>query len=171
MLANMEAAILCNHTKKAPANWSTRREKMRERREKSRARVKKYREQVKEYRARLKTLRHEAKEKVAAASEKQRPRVRERYKKRVAVAKRRIEAARGRLQRAREALGKVESRNRLTRKGRTWNLGTSLKSYIDPRVYHRWGRQVEYDVIEKYYPKALRRKFAWVADSVVEEEE
>jgi DNA topoisomerase-1 len=44
---------------------------------------------------------------------------------------------------------------------RTWNLGTSLKSYIDPRVYHRWGQAVGYDVIERYYPKTLRRKFAW----------
>jgi DNA topoisomerase-1 len=167
----MEAAILCNHTKKAPANWATRREKMRERRERARARVQKYRVQVKEYREKLKMVRQEARDKTAAASEKQRPRVRERYKKRIAVAQRRIEAAQGRLHRAREALGKVESRNRLTTKGRTWNLGTSLKSYIDPRVYHRWGQQIEYDVIEKYYPKLLRRKFAWVAESRSEEEE
>jgi hypothetical protein len=37
-----------------------------------------------------------------------------------------------------------------------------LKSYIDPRVYYQWGQQVGYDVLENYYPTALRRKFAWV---------
>jgi DNA topoisomerase-1 len=164
VLANMEAAILCNHTKKAPANWSERRERMIERRDKARARVQKYRDQVQEYKERLEALRQEAKEKEAAASESQLPKVRKRYKKRFAVARRRIETARGRVQRARLALGKVESKNQLARKGRAWNLGTSLKSYIDPRVYYRWGQSVEYDVLEKYYPKLLRRKFAWVAD-------
>jgi len=166
VMANMEAAVLCNHTKQAPANWAARRERMKERREATRTRVQKYREQIKEYRARLTALNQEAREKIAAASEKQRPQVRERYKKRKAVARRRIEAAQGRLQRAREALGKTESRNRLTTKGRTWNLGTSLKSYIDPRVYYRWGQDVEYNVLEKYYPKQLQLKFTWVAEQV-----
>jgi len=32
------------------------------------------------------------------------------------------------------------------------------------RAYYEWGQQVDYDVLEKYYPKALRRKFAWVKD-------
>ena len=44
---------------------------------------------------------------------------------------------------------------------RSWNLNTSLKSYIDPRVYNGWGQRVNYDVFERYYPKMLRRKFAW----------
>jgi DNA topoisomerase-1 len=142
---------------------------MRERRERAQARVIKYRQQVKDYRAALKDLRVEAREKTAAASDKRRPKVRERYKKRIAVAKRRIKGAQGRLARARLALGKVESRNRLAARGREWNLGTSLKSYIDPRVYTRWGQEVEYDVLERYYPKLLRSKFAWAA--VDEEEE
>jgi DNA topoisomerase-1 len=170
VMANMEAAILCNHTKKAPANWSDRKTKMRERRDRAQARVTKYRQQVKDYRAALKELRLEAREKTAAASDKRRPKVRERYKKRFAVAQRRIESAQGRLVRARLALGKVESRNRLATRGREWNLGTSLKSYIDPRVYYRWGQQVDYDVLERYYPKLLRSKFAWSAVSEEEEE-
>jgi DNA topoisomerase-1 len=165
VLANLDAAILCNHTKQAPAKWATRRVRMREQRLRAKARVDKVREQVREYRARREALGGEAKEKIAAASDKQRPKVRDRYRKRRAVADRRIEAAKGRLQRARVALGKVESRNKLAGKGRTWNLGTSLKSYIDPRVCYRWGQRVDYEVIEKYYPKALQRKFAWVADS------
>ena len=171
VLANMEAAILCNHTKKAPANWSERKVKMREHREKARARVSKYRQQVRETKEKLAALRIESREQIDAASAARHPKVRERYKKRIAVAKRRIEGAQGRLGRARDALGKVESQNRLRSQGRAWNLGTSLKSYIDPRVYTRWGQAIEYDVLERYYPKILRSKFAWAADSKGEEEE
>jgi len=168
----MEAAILCNHTKKGPANWSDRKVKMRERRDKARERVSKTRQQLKQYQEALQALRLEAREKSAAASAARRPKVRERYKKRTEVARRRVETARGRLDRARDALGKVESQNRLASQGREWNLGTSLKSYIDPRVYYRWGESVEYDVLERYYPKLLRKKFAWAADSRdVDEEE
>jgi DNA topoisomerase-1 len=170
-LANLEAAILCNHTKQAPANWTARRAKMRERREKARGRVEKYRNQVKGYRTAVAALREEAKEKEAEASEAGRGKVRARYRKRIATARRRVEGARGRLGRAQEALGKVDSQNRLRTKVRAWNLGTSLKSYIDPRVYHRWGQSVDYDVLQRYYPKALQRKFAWVTQGEEDESE
>ena len=43
---------------------------------------------------------------------------------------------------------------------KTWNLGTSLRNYIDPRVSVRFCRKVNYDW-KKYYPKALVTKFAW----------
>ena len=42
---------------------------------------------------------------------------------------------------------------------KTWNLGTSLKNYIDPRVSVRFIK-VNYDW-KKYYPKTLVSKFAW----------
>jgi DNA topoisomerase-1 len=171
VLANMEAAILCNHTKKAPANWSDRKERMKDRRERARERVNKYRDQSKEYREALNALREEAREAEEAAAEHKQAAVRKRYRKRMATARRRIETARDRLTRAREALGKVESKNMLATRGRMLNLGTSLKSYIDPRVYCRWGLEVEYDVLDKFYPKALERKFAWAAEAVKQERE
>ena len=124
---------------------------------------------MREYQERLEALREEARKKIEAASEKHKTKVRARYRKRTEVAKRRIETAKARRQRARDALGKVESQNRLAAKGRAWNLGTSLKSYIDPRVYYRWGQSVDYDILEKYYPQLLRRKFAWVAETDEEE--
>ena len=43
---------------------------------------------------------------------------------------------------------------------KTWNLGTSLRNYIDPRVSVRFCRKVNYDW-KKYYPKTLVAKFAW----------
>jgi hypothetical protein len=73
-----------------------------------------------------------------------------------------IETSKGRVERAQNAIGKIKAQREIAAHKRTWNVNTSLKSYIDPRVYYRWGREVEYDVIERYYPKALRRKFAWV---------
>jgi DNA topoisomerase-1 len=46
------------------------------------------------------------------------------------------------------------------RLGKNWNLGTSLRNYIDPRVSVEFGKKVNYDW-KKYYPKALITKFAW----------
>jgi DNA topoisomerase-1 len=41
-----------------------------------------------------------------------------------------------------------------------YNLGTSLKSYIDPAAYVKWARKVDFD-LEKFYPKTLQKKFSW----------
>jgi DNA topoisomerase-1 len=48
----------------------------------------------------------------------------------------------------------------ITKLTREYNLGTSLKSYIDPTAYVKWAKKVKYD-IEKYYPKTLQKKFSW----------
>jgi DNA topoisomerase-1 len=48
----------------------------------------------------------------------------------------------------------------LTRLTKEYNLGTSLKSYIDPRAYVKWAKKINFD-IEKLYPKTLRNKFSW----------
>jgi DNA topoisomerase-1 len=42
-----------------------------------------------------------------------------------------------------------------------YNLGTSLRSYIDPRIFLRWGKKVDFDW-KNYYAKTLQKKFAWV---------
>jgi DNA topoisomerase-1 len=41
-----------------------------------------------------------------------------------------------------------------------YNLGTSLKSYIDPTAYVKWAKKVDFD-LEKFYPKTLQKKFSW----------
>ncbi len=48
----------------------------------------------------------------------------------------------------------------LTKRTKEHNLGTSLKSYVDPRVYVRWANHVEFN-LQKLYPKTLRKKFSW----------
>jgi len=55
----------------------------------------------------------------------------------------------------------------LTKLTKEYNLGTSLKSYIDPTAYVKWARKVDFD-LEKFYPKALRKKFSWALGSKVE---
>ena len=163
-LANLEAAVLCNHYKTAPTSWRERRQRANERRAKRKERVAICRDQVREARDALPALRVEAREKKEAAKTKtkvQRDRTKVRYDKKIERAKKKVETAKNRLERARLALDKAKTKDAVTVKKRTWNLGTSLKSYIDPRVFHEWGERVDYDVLERYYPKTLRSKFAW----------
>ena len=161
-LANLEAAILCNHTKMAPKSWSRSRKRYKERQEKAADKVRKYSERFTAQREALAAVRKEAREKRRAAPRGKKKKVKERYDRRIGVAERRVDRTRGMLERARRARDKIRTQYSIAYKKRTWNLGTSLKSYIDPRVYYEWGQEVDYDVLQKYYPKALRRKFAWV---------
>ncbi|MDZ7377932.1 MAG: hypothetical protein ONB06_01175, partial [candidate division KSB1 bacterium] len=164
----LEAAILCNHTKKAPANWNERREKLKERQRKAEERVEKCQMEVQKLQASLSALKKEAREKTKAAPATKKANVKERYAKAVARTEAKLAAAQRRLENAEYALGALKARITIATKNRTWNLGTSLKSYIEPRVYYHWGRRVGYDVLDRYYPKTLARKFAWVRE---EEEE
>jgi hypothetical protein len=99
------------------------------------------------------------------ASKKRQAQVAARYEKKIALATRRRDAAREKLQRALLAHGALRAQAAIAGKKRTWNLQTSLKSYIDPRVYHRWGQAVGYDVLARYYPKTLQRRFSWARET------
>ena len=55
---------------------------------------------------------------------------------------------------------KAELDIKLSREGKEYNLGTSLKSYIDPTAYTKWAKKVKFD-ITKFYPKTLQKKFSW----------
>lgn len=163
--ANLQAAVLCNHYKTAPANWQARRQRANERRKKLEERVALCRSRVRQASDALTALQRELREKKAAAKTRaQRQRLEARYAKRLENARKKVEVAQDKLERARAALEKAEIRDNIAAKTRTWNLGTSLKSYIDPRVPYQWGLQVGYDVLERYYPKGLQRKFAWVRE-------
>jgi len=64
-------------------------------------------------------------------------------------------------QRDRMMIEKAKLQIRMKRETRDYNLNTSLKSYIDPRIYYRWGKKVDFDW-KLYYPKSLQKKFSWV---------
>jgi len=66
-----------------------------------------------------------------------------------------------RRQRDKAAIDKLKVRIETHKETRDYNLATSLKSYIDPRIYYEWGKQVDYGW-KRYYPKTLQRKFSWV---------
>ncbi|MDH5390597.1 MAG: DNA topoisomerase I, partial [Candidatus Bathyarchaeota archaeon] len=59
------------------------------------------------------------------------------------------------------AMEKLKLRIEARKETRDYNLATSLKSYIDPRIYYEWGKQVGYDW-KRYYSRTLQRKFSWV---------
>lgn len=52
----------------------------------------------------------------------------------------------------------------LTKETQEYNLGTSLKSYIDPMVYVKWAGKMDFS-LDKLYPKTLRKKFSWALDT------
>jgi len=103
-MANLEAAIVCNHKRKLPKNWENSIAKKMER---------------------LKVLQTRKTKKSA------------------------------------EAVKAAKMRIRTMKATRDYNLGTSLRSYIDPRLYYRWGQRVNFDW-KLYYSKTLQRKFSWV---------
>jgi DNA topoisomerase-1 len=74
-----------------------------------------------------------------------------------------------RMQRDKAALEKAKLNMTVQEETRDYNLSTSLKSYIDPRIYYEWGKKVEYDW-KKYYQKALHKKFSWVENQEDETE-
>jgi DNA topoisomerase-1 len=55
----------------------------------------------------------------------------------------------------------------LTKLTKEYNLGTSLKSYIDPTAYVKWAKSVDFN-LDKFYPKTLRKKFSWALGAKVE---
>ncbi|MHA2432742.1 MAG: hypothetical protein ACXADO_05885 [Candidatus Thorarchaeota archaeon] len=83
---------------------------------------------------------------------------------RVARREKAVETAQERVTKAKLTKKKVETDYALARDCRTWNLGTSLRSYVHPKVVYRWCERVEYPW-RKVYPTTLQRKFAWVEES------
>ncbi|VFJ12416.1 DNA topoisomerase I [Candidatus Nitrosocosmicus franklandus] len=67
-----------------------------------------------------------------------------------------------------DRIQKLEFQLRLQRDTREYNLGTSLRNYIDPRVYRSWMNIVGLEW-KKLYTSTLQRKFLWV-DSISKKE-
>lgn len=63
-----------------------------------------------------------------------------------------------------ERVKKLEMELDFYRRTKNYNLNTSLKNYIDPRIYKAWGDYVGVDW-SRVYSKSLQRKFSWVSQS------
>ncbi|MGQ4913073.1 MAG: DNA topoisomerase I [Candidatus Thorarchaeota archaeon] len=85
----------------------------------------------------------------------------ERSEARVSRAENAVERARERVKKAELAVRKIRTDYALAKESRTWNLGTSLKSYVHPKIIYKWCKRVDYDW-RKAYSSTLQRKFAWV---------
>jgi len=60
-----------------------------------------------------------------------------------------------------QRLEKLEFQIRLQKETRDYNLGTSLRNYIDPRVFKSWCEFVNLDWT-RIYTSTLQRKFKWI---------
>ena len=60
-----------------------------------------------------------------------------------------------------ERIEKIKLQIDLTEKTKDYNLGTSLRNYIDPRILKSWTDEVGAEW-EKLYTAALQKKFLWV---------
>ena len=60
-----------------------------------------------------------------------------------------------------QRLEKLEFQLRLQQETKDYNLGTSLRNYIDPRVFKSWCEFVNLDWT-KIYTSTLQRKFKWI---------
>ncbi len=70
-------------------------------------------------------------------------------------------------QKHKERVEKLKLQIDLSEKTRDYNLGTSLRNYIDPRVIKAWTDKVGVEW-EKLYTAALQKKFLWVKNENTE---
>jgi len=75
-----------------------------------------------------------------------------------------------RRQRDRNAIARMRLQVEAQEITRDYNLGTSLKNYVDPRIYYDWGKKVDYDW-RNYYPTTLQKKFSWIEQQGNKDEE
>jgi DNA topoisomerase-1 len=145
-------------------------ERYTERLRKQEERLKATKEKLEDYRRQLADMKQQGKpvralkrrislQREAVARQKQRLKEMEtKHTERMKKLRQRLESRR---QRDKAAMEKLKLRIEARKETRDYNLATSLKSYIDPRIYYEWGKQVDYDW-KRYYSRTLQRKFSWV---------
>ena len=143
-LANLEAAIMCNHKRTIPKTFEESLQKKRDtlkniEKDKPWIKTEETLEKVK-----VKETKTGAQKK---AKEKRVKTLNEQIKKQKLKRKERQE--------------KLKLQINLSESTRDYNLGTSLRNYIDPRMFKAWTDEVGAEW-EKLYTSALQKKFLWV---------
>ena len=204
-LANLEAAIMCNHKRTIPKTFELSLQKKKdalaaakakpvdiegEQRKKD-ERIAKMKEQLaaaakrfREAEARRKAALEKARSRPAKGKQdeaKARKRIAElearqkkasrdyraaRAKKRAAIARAVEQPTRAEREAARkkDRVGRMELQIDLASRTRDYNIGTSLRNYIDPRLFKAWADEVGAEW-SKLYTASLQRKFLWVRDA------
>ncbi len=143
-LANLEAAIMCNHKRTIPKTFEQALEKKRDTLKK----IEKDKPWTNAEETLKKAIAKETKtDSQAKTKEKRIKTLNGQIKKRKLKHKERQE--------------KLKLQIDLSGKTRDYSLGTSLRNYIDPRVVKAWTDEVGADW-EKLYTAALQKKFLWV---------
>jgi len=143
-LANLEAAIMCNHKRTIPKTFEQSLQKKRD--------TLKVAQKSTPWKKNEETLKKvESTKTKTDAQEKKR-------KERITKIKQMIKKSKTK---QKERVEKLQLQLDLTEKTRDYNLGTSLRNYIDPRIFKSWTDEVSADW-EKLYTSALQKKFLWV---------
>jgi len=146
-LANLDAAIMCNHKRTIPKNFELSLQKKKD--------TLKNVEKTKPW-EKSEELLKKAQAKIVK-TEKQKKDKNERIKKiKTVIRKSKVKHT--------ERIEKLELQVNLTEKTRDYNLGTSLRNYIDPRIFKTWTDEVGAEW-EKLYTSALQKKFLWVKNT------
>ena len=149
-LANLEAAKMCNHKRTIPKTYEQTLQKKRD----SIKKIEK--EQVwKKTQETLKKV--ESKEPKTDIQKKSKT-------KRIKTLNEQIKKQKSK---HKERLQKLELQLDLSEKTKDYAIGTSLRNYIDPRVFKAWTDEVGAEW-EKLYTAALQKKFLWVKNEDVE---
>ena len=139
-MANLDSAIMCNHKRTIPKNFEQSLQKKKD--------TLKNVEKAKPWLKSEESLKKA--ESIAQKTKKQK----ERNKKiKIQIRNRKAKHA--------ERIEKLQLQIKLTQKTRDHNLGTSLRNYIDPRIFKTWTDEVAAEW-EKLYTSALQKKFLWV---------
>ena len=148
-LANLEAAMMCNHKRTIPKTFEQSLEKKRDTLKKV--------EKDQSWKKTLETLKKVESKQTKTDTQKKRK------EKRIKTLNEQIKKQK---KKHKERLEKLELQIDLSEKTRDYNIGTSLRNYIDPRVFKAWTDEVGADW-EKLYTSALQKKFLWVKDEKV----
>ncbi|MXY60959.1 MAG: DNA topoisomerase I, partial [Cenarchaeum sp. SB0665_bin_23] len=143
-MANLQAAMRCNHKRAIPKTFKQSLQKKKDN-------LKKIKLQN-TWAKTEETIKNVKKTKPKTAKQKEKHR--ERLKRLRATVKQRK-------QRHNERVEKQSLLINLVQNTRDYNLGTSLRNYIDPRVIKAWTDEMSIEW-EKMYTTALQKKFLWV---------
>lgn len=148
-LANLEAAMMCNHKRTIPKTFEQALQKKRDTLKK-----------VEKEQAWKKT--QETLKKVEAKE----PKTDIQKKAKIKRIKTLNEQIKKQKSKHKERIQKLELQIDLSEKTKDYNIGTSLRNYIDPRVFKAWTDEVGAEW-EKLYTSALQKKFLWVKNENV----
>ena len=148
-LANLEAAIMCNHKRTIPKTFEDALENKRE-----------TLKNINKEQPWKKTL--DALKKAESLEDKTDAQKKNKAKK----IKTLNDQIKKQKEKHKERIEKLQLQIDLSEKTKDYNIGTSLRNYIDPRIFKAWTNEVGVEW-EKLYTTALQKKFLWVQNEKV----